>query len=66
MIKQGANNDITIDEYNIAASSFVEQENTTEEVDILKLNAHIAELVMKQYKLRTAIDEIVTNLEGGD
>lgn len=44
----------------------MEQENTTEEVDILKLNAHIAELVMKQYKLRTAIDEIEADLEGGD
>ena len=51
-------------EYNIAASSFVEQDNTTEEVDILKLNAHIAEIVIKQNKLRTAIDEIVADLEG--
>ena len=44
----------------------MEQENTTEEVDILKLNAHIAEIVIRQNKLRTAIDEIVADLEGGN
>ncbi len=59
------NSDIAENEYNIAVSSFVEQENTSEEVDILKLNAHIAEIVIKQNKLRTAIDEIVADLEGG-
>jgi type I restriction enzyme M protein len=60
------NSDIAENEYNIAVSSFVEQENTTEEVDIIKLNAHIAEIVIKQNKLRTAIDEIVAEFEGGD
>jgi len=60
------NSDIVENEYNIAVGSFVEQENTTEEVDILKLNAHIAEIVIKQNKLRNAIDEIVADLEGGD
>lgn len=59
------NSDIAENDYNIAVSSYVEQENTTEEVDILKLNAHIAEIVIKQNKLRIAIDEIVADLEGG-
>jgi type I restriction enzyme M protein len=58
------NSDIAENDYNIAVSSYVEQENTTEEVDILKLNAHIAEIVIRQNKLRIAIDEIVTDLEG--
>ena len=58
------NKDIADNDYNIAVSSFVEQENTNEEVDIEKLNAHIAEIVIKQNKLRTAIDEIVADLEG--
>lgn len=57
--------EISENEYNIAVSSYVEQENTTEEVDIEKLNAHIAEIVIKQHKLREAIDEIVADLEGG-
>lgn len=57
---------IAENDYNIAVSSYVEQENTTEEVDIKKLNAHIAEIVIKQNKLRTAIDEIIADLEGGN
>lgn len=59
------NKEIGENDYNIAVSSYVEQQNTTEEVDIEKLNAHIAEIVTKQNKLRTAIDEIIADLEGG-
>ncbi len=59
------NSDIAENDYNIAVSSYVEQENTTEEVDIEKLNAQIAEIVIHQNKLRAAIDEIVADLEGG-
>jgi len=59
------NSDIAENDYNIAVSSYVEQENTTEEMDIQKLNAQIAEIVIRQTKLRTAIDEIVTDFEGG-
>lgn len=58
------NEDIAENDYNIAVSSYVEQENTTEEVNIEKLNAHIAEIVIRQNKLRTAIDAIVADLEG--
>lgn len=58
------NSDIAENDYNIAVSSYVEQENTVEEVDIEKLNAHIAEIVIRQNKLRTAIDAIVADLEG--
>ncbi|MFZ5972482.1 MAG: type I restriction-modification system subunit M [Bacteroidota bacterium] len=59
------NIDIAENDYNIAVSSYVEQENTAEAVDIEKLNAHIAEIVIKQNKLRIAIDEIIADLEGG-
>lgn len=59
------NSDIAKNDYNIAVSSYVEQENTTVEVNIEKLNAHIAEIVIRQNKLRTAIDAIVADLEGG-
>jgi len=34
-------------------------------VDIEKLNAQIAEIMIKQNKLRTAIDEIVSDLSAG-
>lgn len=57
------NSVITENDYNIAVSSYIEQENTTEEVNIQHLNARIAEIVIKQQKLRKAIDEIVANLE---
>jgi len=60
------NRDIAENDYNIAISSYVEQENITEEVDILKLNAHIAEIVIKQNKLRSSLDEIIADLEGGN
>jgi type I restriction enzyme M protein len=58
------NKDIAANDYNIAISNYVKQENTTVEVNIEKLNAHIADIVTKQNKLRTAIDEIVADLEG--
>jgi type I restriction enzyme M protein len=51
--------------YNIAVSSYVEQEDTREAVDIKALNAEIARIVARQSKLRTAIDAIVKDLEGG-
>ena len=41
----------------------VEAEDTREAVDIVKLNAEIAEIVLKQQKLRSAIDEIIKEIE---
>ena len=55
---------IAENQYNIAVSSYVEQEDTREEVDIKTLNAEISGIVARQQELRTAIDEIVVNLEG--
>ena len=59
------NMEIADNDYNIAVSSYVEQENTAEAVDIEQLNARIAEIVVRQNELRTAIDAIVAELEGG-
>lgn len=50
--------------YNIAVSSYVEQEDTREVIDITVLNQQIAEIVKRQNELRFAIDEIVNDLEG--
>jgi type I restriction enzyme M protein len=55
---------ITENDYNLAVSSYVEKEDTTEEVDIHKLNAEIDQIVARQAELRKAIDEIVKELEG--
>ncbi len=59
-----ANGDIAGNGYNIAVSSYVEAEDTSETVDIAALNAEIARIVARQSELRTAIDAIVADLEG--
>lgn len=59
------NKDIEENDYNIAVSSYVEQKDTREIIDITKLNAEIKDIVAHQNKLRTAIDEIVADLGGG-
>lgn len=60
------NSEIAENDYNIAVSSYVIREDTSEEIDIEQLNAHIAEIVIKQNHLRAAIDEIVADLEGSE
>lgn len=59
-----ANEDIAANDYNIAVSSYVEQEDTREVIDIAELNAEIARIVARQQDLRTSIDEIVADLGG--
>ncbi|MFF2031088.1 type I restriction-modification system subunit M [Arthrobacter sp. NPDC058192] len=59
-----ANEDIAANDYNIAVSSYVDQEDTREVVDITELNAEIARIVDRQAGLRASIDEIVADLEG--
>ena len=60
-----SNANIAANDYNIAVSSYVEQEDTREVIDIAELNARIAEIVKRQNELRQAIDEIINDLEGG-
>jgi len=50
--------------YNISVSGYVVGEDTREVVDITTLNKKIAGIVVRQNELRTAIDEIVTDIEG--
>ena len=57
------NGDIAANGYNIAVSSYVEQANTSEAVDIRALNAKIGCIVARQAELRTQIDAIVADLE---
>lgn len=60
------NHDIAENGYNVAVSSYVEPEDTREVVDIVELNAEIAQIVARQSELRTSIDEIVGDLEGAE
>ncbi|MDR2880547.1 MAG: N-6 DNA methylase, partial [Azoarcus sp.] len=59
------NADVAANGYNIAVSSYVEQAETNEAVDIRALNADIARIVARQAELRTQIDAIVADLEDG-
>ena len=59
------NAEVATNDYNMAVSSYVEQEDTREVVNIVALNARIAEIVKREDELRKAIDEIVNDLEGG-
>jgi type I restriction enzyme M protein len=56
--------DIVANNYNIAVSSYVEQRDTRQAVDITALNAEIAQIVERQSELRSKIDAIVADLEG--
>lgn len=58
------NQSIGENDYNISVSSYVEKEDTREVVDIKELNKEIARIVTRQNELRTAIDEIVADIEG--
>jgi type I restriction enzyme M protein len=51
--------------YNLSVSTYVEQKDTREKVDIVKLNAEIREIVAREQVLRDEIDKIVAEIEGG-
>jgi type I restriction enzyme M protein len=59
-----SNENVAAHGYNISVSSYVEQEDTREVIDISALSVEIAELVARQSELRAAIDRIVADLEG--
>ena len=57
--------EIATKEYNLSVSSYVEAKDNREVVDIAQLNAEIESTVGKITKLRTEIDLIVAEIEGG-
>lgn len=59
------NDDIAAQDYNVSVSTYVEQEDTREVVDITELNAEIKQIVSRCDDLRLAIDDIVAEIEGG-
>lgn len=50
-------------DYNLSVSTYVEAEDTQEKVDIVKLNAEIAEIVAREDALRSEIDKIIAEIE---
>lgn len=57
--------EIEENDYNLSVRAYVEPEDTSEEIDILTLNQEIEEIVNRQSALRSEIDSIVKELEGG-
>lgn len=58
------NSEIEEQDYNLSVSTYVEQEDTREVVDIKALNAEIKEIVAKEAELRAEIDKIIAEIEG--
>ena len=55
--------EIAEQEYNLSVSTYVEQEDTREKIDIKALNAEIAQIVAREEVLRAEIDKIIRELE---
>ncbi|KAA1260414.1 putative type I restriction enzymeP M protein [Rubripirellula obstinata] len=56
--------EISGNSYNLSVSSYVEPEDTREEVDIAELNGELKTTVARIDQLRTEIDSIVAEIEG--
>lgn len=59
-----ASEKIAEEDYNLSVSTYVEQEDTTEKIDIKVLNAEIKRIVKREQVLRDEIDKIIAEIEG--
>jgi type I restriction enzyme M protein len=64
MVKVSSFEEVKESEYNLSVSTYVEQEDTREKINIIKLNAEIEEVVKKENMLREEISKIVKEIEG--
>lgn len=58
------NSDLAENLYTLSVPSYVDEEDTSEEIDIAVLNREIASMVARQQELRGEIESIVADLEG--
>lgn len=56
--------DIEAKEFNLSVSSYVEQEDTREKIDIVRVNDRLSELDSKRSELLEEIDKIIEEMEG--
>ena len=56
--------EVVENDYNLSVSTYVEQEDTREVIDIVKLNAEIRAIVAREQVLRDEIDKIIEEIEG--
>ncbi len=59
------NAQIAEQDYNLSVSTYVEQEDTREIIDIVALNKEIEEIVAREQVLREEIDKIIAEIEVG-
>ncbi|NCB03152.1 MAG: type I restriction-modification system subunit M, partial [Spirochaetia bacterium] len=57
------NNEIERQDYNLSVSTYIEQEDTTEKIDIKLLNKEINEIVARGQKLRDEVNKIIAEIE---
>lgn len=57
------NDEIAAQEYNLSVSTYVEQEDTREVINITELNAEIKRIVAREQVLRDEIDKIIAEIE---
>jgi type I restriction enzyme M protein len=58
-------NEIKENDYNLSVSTYVEAEDTREQIDIVKLNTEIDEIVAREQVLRDEITKIIAEIEVG-
>lgn len=57
------NDEIAAQDYNLSVSTYVEQEDTREVINITELNAEIKRIVAREQVLRDEIDKIIAEIE---
>ena len=58
-----SNKEIEENDYNLSVSTYVEQEDTREKIDIVELNKEIKEIVAREQVFRDEIDKIIAEIE---
>ena len=56
---------IAEEDYNLSVSTYVEQEDTSEKIDIKELNARVKQIVAREEVLRKEIEKIIEDIENG-
>lgn len=55
--------EIEANDFNLSVSTYVEQEDKREKIDIVKLNAEIEEIVKRENTLRNKVDKIIQEMD---
>ena len=63
--KRVTSDEIEAQDYNLSVSTYVEQEDTREKIDIKELNRRIDEIVSREQVLRDEIAKVVSEIEDG-